>query len=268
MRNFLLTLIGLFCSIYSAAIYRVTLLDHNEFNVPQEDIIQLPGYGLGIISGQDSIMLIDNQELAFIRWMEPNNARSIVGCGNSFYGAEGDSICRIATDTLPRKFVGRLDNQQFTLSAATDSTFYAITADEDFSCVYEINPETGYADPVISIEAPLLKIARMGENILLWVDDTIMIAKDKDNTVIPFYSDPNITDMELTPIGIFVGTDKSVIWFTGIGEGLEILKEGVSNLWWDSEDLLYYRTIEGDILTIVGLEQFYRDEIEKKNEKP
>lgn len=263
MRNLLLTAIVLFCTIYSVAIYRVSLLDHNEFNVSKEDIIQLPGYGLGIKSGPDSIMLIDNQELAFIRWVEPNNARSIVDCGNSFYGAEGDSIYRIATDSLPRKLVGRLDNEQFTLSAATDSTFYAITADEDFSCVYEINPETGYADPVISIEAPLLKIARMDKNILLWVDDTIMIAKDKDNTIIPFYAAPNITDMEFTPVGIFVGTDKSVIWFTDIGEGVEILSEGVTNLWWDPEDLLYYRTLNGDILNIVGLEQFYRQDIMK-----
>ncbi|MDE5750871.1 MAG: hypothetical protein K2H87_08930, partial [Duncaniella sp.] len=205
-----------------------------------EEIVQLPGLGLGILCGSDSVMLIDNPELAAVHWAEPNHARSIVGCADAFYAAEGDSIYRIATESMPRKFVGRLDNEQFTLSHASDSTFYAVTADENFSCVYEINPTTGYCDPLISIEAPLLKIANLGENLLLWVDNVIMIAKDGDRTIVPFYTAPNITDMVLSPIGVFVATDTSVIWFTGVGEGVDILSEGVTNLWWDDDDLLYY----------------------------
>lgn len=258
MKRLLIILFATFCAFSSSAIYRVTLLNHNEMTLDAEDIIQLPGIGLGIAGGQDSIMLIDNPGLAYIRWSETNNARSIAGCGNSFYAAEGDSIYRIATDSIPRKLIGRLDNEQFTLAQASDSTFYAITADEDFSCVYEINPETGYCDPLISIKAPLLKIAKMGDNLLLWVDNTIMIAKD-DGNIIPFYTAPDITDVTLSPIGIFIATDKSILWFTGINEGTELLPDGATNLWWDDEDLLYYRTLEGDIIVIVGLENFYRE---------
>lgn len=265
MKNIIFAILAFVSALPSMAIYRVSLLDHKEIQLAPEDIIQLPGYGLGVLCGQDSIMLIDNPDLAFIRWAEPNKARSIVGCGDSFYAAEGDSIYRIATDSIPRKFVGRLDNEQFTLSHATDSTFYAITADEDFSCVYEINPGTEYCDPLISIKAPLLKIARMGENLLLWVDGTIMIAKD-DGIVVPFYTGCNITDMELSPIGVFVATDKSLIWFSGIGEGVELLPEGITNIWWDGEDLLYYRTMSGDILAIVGLEDFYRTSTIRKSD--
>lgn len=253
-------MLALLSTLQASAIYRVSLLGHDEILLSSEEIIHLPGLGLGILCGSDSIMLVDNPELAVVRWAEQNHARSIVGCAGAFYAAEGDSIYRIATDSIPGRFVGRLDNEQFTLAQASDSTFYAITADENFSCVYEINPGTGYCDPLISIEAPLLKIARLGENLLLWVDDVIMIAKDGDRTIVPFYSAPDITDMELSPIGIFVATDKAVIWFTGVGEGVEILSEGVTDLWWDDEDLLYYRTMDGDILAIVGLEEFYRTE--------
>lgn len=265
MKNkYLLLLVALLCALQASAIYRVSLLKHEELPVDAEEIIYLPGMGLGIVCGSDSLLLIDNPELASMHWVEPNNARSIVSCNNAIYAAEGDSIYRVATDSIPKQFIGRLDNEQFTLANATDSTFYAITADEDFSCVYEINPTTGYCHPLISIEAPLMKIAKMGDNLLMWVDDTIMIAKDGDGTVVPFYSAPNITDMELSPIGIFVATDKDVIWFTGVGEGTELLPIGVSNLWWDNEDLMYYRTLDGDILNIVGLEEFYR---EAKKEK-
>lgn len=253
------------CALTSQAIYRVSLLSHEELHASPDEILQLPGIGLGIANDADSIMLLDNPSLAFIRWTEPNNARSIVGCGKSFYAAEGDSIYRIATDSIPRKFIGRLDNEQFKLSAATDSTFYAITADEDFSCVYEINPDTGYCDPLISIEAALLKIARMGDNLLLWVDDAVMIAKN-DGTIEPFYSTPDITDVELSPIGIFIATDKSILWFTGVDEGIELLPSGATNLWWDNEDLLYYRTMDGDIIVIVGLEDFYRSETIKDSD--
>lgn len=250
-------------ALQAYALYRVSLINHQELNVSPDEILQLPGIGLGIICGSDSVMLIDNPELAFVRWVEPNHARSIVGCGGAFYAAEGDSIYRIATDSVQRKFIGRLDNEQFSLAAATDSTFYAITADEDFSCVYEINPGTGYCDPLISIEAPLLKIARLGDNLLMLVDNTIMLAQD-DGNVVPFYTAPNITDMDVSPIGIFVATDKSIIWFTAVGKGVDILSQGATNIWWDNEDLLYYRTLDGDILVIVGLEEFYRDETNGK----
>lgn len=256
--KYVMLMLALLCALPASAIYRVSLLSHKEMAVDAGKIMNLSGLGLGILCGSDSVMLIDNPELAVLHWAEPNNARSIVGCGSAFYAADGDSIYRIATDLAPRKFIGRLDNEQFTLAPATDSTFYAITADEDFSCVYEINPVTGYCDPVISIKAPLLKIARLGENLLLWVDDTIMIAKNNDSKLVPLYSAPDILDVEVSPIGTFVATGKSVIWFTGLGEGVDILSEGVTHLWWDNDDILYYRNMAGDILGIVGLEEFYR----------
>ena len=264
MKQIAVLITAMLCALTSSAIYRVSILSHEELCIGPEEILQLPGIGLGIANGPDSIMLLDNPSLAFIRWTEPNNARSIVGCGESFYATEGDSIYRIATDSIPRKFIGRLDNEQFKLSAATDSTFYAITADEDFSCVYEINPETGYCDPLISIESALLKIAPMGDILLLWADDAVMIAKD-DGMIEPFYSAPDIIDVELSPIGIFIATDKSVLWFTDVDECIKLLPVGVTNLWWDNEDLLYYRTKDGDIIAIVGLEAFYKNETNEKS---
>lgn len=254
MKKQTLSLFFLLCALHAMAVYRVTILSHDELHLNPEEIINLPGYGPGVVCGADSLMLLDNSDLASIRWKEPTNARSIVGCGNMFYAAECDSIYRIASHTMPRKFIGRLDNEQFTLAPSTDSTFFAITADEDFSCVYEINPETGYCTPLISIQAPLLKIFRIGDNLLLWVDDTLMIAKDADGEIISLYSDAGILDVEATPIGVFVGTDNALIWLINNNEGINLLAEGVQGLWWDDEDILYYQNIKGDIIAIVGLE--------------
>ncbi len=137
MKRVIFIVIAMLWALQSLALYRVKLLDHKELYLYPEAVVQLPGYGVAAVCGKDSLMLLDNTEYASIRWVEPNKARSIVGCGNSFYAAEGDSIYRIATLSFPRKFIGRLDNEQFTLSTASDTTFYAVTADEDFSCVYE-----------------------------------------------------------------------------------------------------------------------------------
>ncbi|MDE5868967.1 MAG: hypothetical protein K2H18_01940, partial [Muribaculaceae bacterium] len=245
MKKLIIIFFIILFSLPISALYRMSLLKSSEMKVSPEDIFYLPGYGIGLACGEDSVMLIDNPELSSVRWIEPTHARSIVGCGEAFYVADGDSISRLASDSLPKKFIGRLDNEQFTLSVASDSTFFAVTADEDFSCVYEINPITRYCEPIISIMGPLQKIAKVNDKILLWVDDTIMFA-NSDGTISPFYSAPNITDVEISPIGIFIGTDRNVMWFTGLNEGFEILSEGVSKLWWDHEDYLYYMTTQNN----------------------
>lgn len=249
----------------SAGIAKIQLISHDELELEADDIIHLPGIGLGLRCGSDSIMLLDDPQLTGFTFSEPTEARSIVAVRSGIYAADGDSIFRMATEELNHEYIGRMDNEAFRLYQASDSTFYACTADEDFSCVYEIFPEDKTCEPIISIEAPILKIESNGANTMMWVDDTILRLHD-EGIVENIYQADDITGMTLTPIGVIVGTTDGVYWLTGADKGAQIIKEPVKGLWWDNSDALYYLTDTGDLIAVTGMRESYIKYTEKSTE--
>lgn len=249
----------------SAGIAKIQLISHDELELEADDIIHLPGIGLGLRCGSDSIMLLDDPQLTGFTFSEPTEARSIVAVRSGIYAADGDSIFRMATEELNHEYIGRMDNEAFRLYQASDSTFYACTADEDFSCVYEIFPEDKTCEPIISIEAPILKIESNGANTMMWVDDTILRLHD-EGIVENIYQADDITGMTLTPIGVIVGTTDGVYWLTGADKGAQIIKEPVKGLWWDNSDALYYLTDTGDLIAVTGMRESYTKYTEKSTE--
>ena len=249
----------------SAGIAKIQLISHDELELEADDIIHLPGIGLGLRCGSDSIMLLDDPQLTGFTFSEPIEARSIVAVRSGIYAADGDSIFRMATPESAHRFTGRLDNEAFRLYPASDSTFFACTADEEFSCVYEIFPEDKTCEPIISIEAPILKIESNGANTMMWVDDTILRLHD-EGIVENIYQADDITGMTLTPIGVIVGTTDGVYWLTGADKGAQIIKEPVKGLWWDNSDALYYLTDTGDLIAVTGMRESYTKYTEKSTE--
>lgn len=241
----------------SAEIEKIQLIGHDELQLEADDILYLPEIGLGLHYGGDSIILLDDPVLTGFALSEPTNARSLVAVRSGIYAADGDSIFRMATPEFNHEFIGRMDNEAFRLYRASDSTFYACTADEEFSCVYEIFPEDRTCEPVISIEAPILKIEGNGTNTMMWVDDTILRLHD-EGFVENIYQADNITGMTLTPIGVMIATTEGVYWLTGSNTGAKIIKEAVKGLWWDNSDALYYLTDIGDLIAVVGMLDAYK----------
>ena len=256
MRRILLSIIAAACALAASAIDKILLADHSETALIADEIIHLPGLGLGLKCGPDSVILFDNPELAAVRWLEPTGVRSIAACGGQFYAAEGDSIYRIATAAAPRKFIGRMDNEQFSLYPATDSTFFACTADEDFSCVYEINPLRQTCMPYISVQAALLKLSAHGGNTMIWIDDQILLAM-ADEKLVPVFSSESICDMVMTPVGLMAATADGLYWITEPGKGACLVNEPISRVWWDDADVLYYLTASGNLFAVVGMEEAY-----------
>lgn len=267
MRRFIIIFISLAVLqiTASAGIAKIQLISHDELELEADDIIHLPGIGLGLRCGSDSIMLLDDPQLTGFTFSEPTDARSIVAVRSGIYAADGDSIFRMATEELNHEYIGRMDNEAFQLYQASDSTFYACTADEDFSCVYEIFPEDKTCEPIISIEAPILKIESNGANTMMWVDDTILRLHD-EGIVENIYQADDITGMTLTPIGVMVGTTDGVYWLTGADKGAQIIKEPVKGLWWDNSDALYYLTDTGDLIAVTGMRESYIKYTEKSTE--
>lgn len=247
----------------SAQMQKILLVDHNEMNIHAEEIVHLPGLGLGIYEDGDSIMLLDDPSFMKIKFIEPGRARSFASTRSGVYAAQGDSIIRMATDSLSHEFVGRMDNSQFTLSTASDSTFFATTADEEFSCVYEIFPETNECEPVYAVKAPILKIQRNGTGTFLWIDDCIWRLENSGELTYVYQAD-NITDMVITPIGLMVASPQGVMWITSPNVGSKIVLDPVLALWWDDTDALYYLKADGDLIAAIHLVERY---VEMKNKQ-
>lgn len=248
----LLVIVTLFPTIIMADIQKYRIVGHDEMNIEPAEIVHLPGLGLALWSDGDTLMFLDAPDLSAICFREPTRCRSLVALRSGIYAADGDSICRLATDSLPSRFVGRLDNEQFTLHQATDSTFYALTADEEFSCVYEIYPEISQCEPIASFKGPIQKIESNGKKVVMWIDDALMSLAD-DGIVTPVYSADDISDFTVTPLGIMIATAEGLVWLTGPDKGAVIVKEPVKALWWDDADVLYYLTAEGDLIATRGL---------------
>ena len=250
----------LFCP---AQIQKIMLVDHNEIGIKANEIVHLPGLGLGIYEDRDSIMLLDDPSFMKIKFIEPGRAKSFASTRNGVYAAQGDSIIRMATDSLNHEFVGRMDNCQFTLSTASDSTFFATTADEDFSCVYEIFPETKECEPVFAVKAPILKIQRNRTGTFLWIDDCIWRLEDSGKLTYVYQAD-NITDMTITPIGIMIASPNGIMWITAPDTGSEIIRDSVDALWWDNTDALYYLTTDGDLFAAIHIVERFMEIQENK----
>lgn len=240
----------------NANIDKFIIVGHEEMTLDPDEILNLPGIGLIMQGERDSLILLDDPAFATIRLRESNGARSLVAIKSGVYSAEGDSICRVASDSLPHRFIGRMDNEQFTLHNATDSTFYALTADEEFSCIYEIYPETCECEPIISLDGPIQKIEGNGLLTALWIDDAVL-SIGGDGKITPVFRGDNIFDFIVSPIGVMIATGEGIFWLTGPDEGAKIVNEPVKALWWDDSDVLYYLTAENDLIAVCGmLERF------------
>lgn len=240
----------------SAEVVKTLLLSHDETKIERDDIIQIPGIGLGLYYSADSIMLLDDPSLGFIELIEPIPARSFVALNQGLYAASGDSIYRVATDSLSRQFVGRFDNEQFTLSRASDDSFFVLTADDEFSCVYQVYPDSADCEPVIGIDGPIYKIENNGVATVMWAADCIYTLED-DFSMRPVYQGDAINDAVMTAIGLLVATDEGIHWLPAPDREGMLFSQPVQALWWDPADALYYLTADGDLYRITGLHSEY-----------
>lgn len=257
MKQIIFILLAAVALSVSAQIGHTTLLRPEEMKVNPNDIIQLHGIGLCLQCGPDSLMVLDNPELGAVHWVEPNLARDYVVAAGAVYAAEGDSIYRVATELQQSKFLARMDNEQFMLYSANAEEFFAVTSDEDFSCVYRINPVQNTCIPEMSIQAPIQKISSYNGRSVMWIDDQIFLMDVDNDKYTYIFSWPTISDMVLTPMGLMIATADGIYWVTDVDGGAILYPKSVSRVWWDDDDILYVYLPDGTIEAFLGIRDTY-----------
>ena len=73
---------------------RTLLIDNQWLDIDSLNITTLPNMGCVALIG-DSILLLDNDSLPFLKWNVKNNATQIVTCGDRVFGKHGNKIVEI-----------------------------------------------------------------------------------------------------------------------------------------------------------------------------
>lgn len=255
-RLYIISLLIVTALSVSAQIEKIKLIEHSEMEIHPECVLQVPGVGLCYAADNDSIIMFNDLALEKLGFLQRGVPRSLVALTDGIYAAQGDSIVRMATDSVPSKFICRLDNEQFHISPASGNSIFALTADEEFSCVYEVFPEDDTIEPVFSVDGPVNKIFRRGEHTLIWADDMILRLND-DQSVTPVYESDKITDVAMSSIGLMIAQLDGIYLMPSLDSVSLLTKEPVQALWWEDGDILYYLSASGDVIAISGIEEAY-----------
>ena len=124
------------------------------------EIFELPGFGLSANLAGDSVMLLDFEDLPIIHIPAKADARQIIVCDSTIYGAVDNAIYA-DTCSVP---VMILDNQEFRIYPATTETFYVCTSDSTWSSLMLVNPKVGLYSEVTAIDRPIDQVVANDEH--------------------------------------------------------------------------------------------------------
>ena len=212
-------------------------LDLDSFN-----ITTLPDMGCVALIG-DSILLLDNDSLPFLKWSVESNICQVISCGTKTIGKRHNQIVEIKEDGL--ELFCELEDEDFNIYPETDSTFIICASIIDLFIVTRMNVSTKKYDELIRTQDTIRKVVSNGTITLALMEDRII-----DFTESPklFYlSLEKINDLCMCKEGLLVATDKKVFLLMSPQETCVFTDEGASRLWCDGTDI-YLIDNKGDLI--------------------
>ncbi len=208
------------------------------------EIFELPGFGLSANLAGDSVMLLDFEDLPIIHIPAKADARQIIVCDSTIYGAVDNAIYA-DTCSVP---VMILDNQEFRIYPATTETFYVCTSDSTWSSLMLVNPKVGLYSEVTAIDRPIDKVVANDEHTFAIMKDQV-VALGANNEIAPLYQSPALFDIALSPIGMFIATGEGLFLAPKLSDVQRISSLPFSRVWW-FDSSLYLQDMDGNILAI------------------
>lgn len=200
------------------------------------EFVNLPAVGLAVELGGDSLMVLDGDEMPVVHIPACEGATNIIATDSLFYCSVGNFICEISPDGKELKDVAVLDNDCFTLYPAAGTSFFAVTADDEFSSCILFDPAAEVYQPVFDIAAPVFKIEANEAHVFAWIGNDI-IAVGANGAMANLLSDPTMRDFVLTPKGILVASDSGLHLIKSLKEEKTVSAQKVARLWYIGGEL-------------------------------
>lgn len=212
------------------------------------NIMELPRLGLAMPLGGDSVMIIDNECPVIHVSALANAHRDFVATDSAFYFSEGNFIYAISPDGKSHEQVAVLDNEQFTMYPAVGSSFFVVTADDDYSCCQLFDPINHVYSDVLQINGPIYKVAANENHLIVWAGDHLLLVGEKGKAV-PLLTEPTLRDFVLTPKGIVVAADEGIYLYKSLKEQIRIAPVCATRLWYVA-DILYILSDSGALVAL------------------
>lgn len=247
MKKLLILILFLLCrsSICSAQPRARLLMPGDGF--ADFDITELPGLGLCINLDGDSLIFLDDPELPFLHLEAKKDMREIIVCDSTIYGSVGNAVYA-DTCSVP---VIVLDNNMFHIYPAYGPSFYVCTADSAYSHLMLVDPVAGAYSVVTEVQAAIQKVVANDKHTFALIEDYI-VALGADNEMVPLYQGEQVNDIALSPLGLFVATEKG-LFSTSTQSDVRLWSERCyKRVWWIDESL-YLQDSGNNLFAVDGL---------------
>ena len=223
--------------------YSCTLLIEKErLNLDRLNITTMPNMGCVALIG-DSVLLLDNDSLPFLKWSVESNVSQVITCGARTFGKQDFKIVEIKNNGL--SVVCELESDDFCIYPETDSTFVLCSEVFDLSIVARINVLRMTYDELLRIPSSIRKIVSNGTVTLALLDNRIIdISK---SPALFYHSKARINDICMCADGLLLATDEMVLLLKSPIETLTFTDEGATRLWCDGADI-YLINKKGNLL--------------------
>lgn len=218
------------------------LIEKERLNLDRLNITTMPNMGCVALIG-DSVLLLDNDSLPFLKWSVESNVSQVITCGERTFGKQDFSIVEINDDSL--SVVCELESDDFCIYPETDSTFILCAKVLDLSIVTRINVSGLTYDELLRIPSYIHKIVSNGTVTLALLDNRIIdISK---SPALFYHSKARINDICMCADGLLLATDEMVLLLKSPIETLTFTDEGATRLWCDGADV-YLINRKGNLL--------------------
>lgn len=224
----------------------ILLVSHEELELDSICPFVLPQYGLVALSG-DSLILLKDDELRSVAWIEGCESSYVVVCGDKLIGKKGKGL-NIIKDACSEKLL-EFDTNQYSIFPGDSTSIYAVCWYENISSVIKVDVCKKEYNEIARLPLAVLNIAANENMTLALVENDVFLIEKEGKPLKFFKADDYINDIVMTEKGLLVATDANIILARNAHEQSLFLKEGAKRLWSDGKDI-YFQNMNNNLYLI------------------
>ena len=209
------------------------LIEGKTIDLDSFNISTLPHSGC-VIYLDDSVMFVDNNDMADGLQALPTEITQMVLCGQRIIGKSHNEIVEIIGNTAKPLYI--FETEQFEITAESDSTLILLSNSLMVSVVARINVNRNTLDEIARTGYNVRKVLPTGADILALVDNCILRLND-GLSLLYCNDEETINDVCLCKEGLLIASESNVTLLRSDASSCQFLSTEVKRLWFDMENV-------------------------------
>lgn len=191
-------------------------------------------HGGCVIYLDDSVMFVDNNDMADGLQALPTEITQMMLCGQRIIGKSHNEIVEIIGKTANPLYL--FETEQFEITAESDSTLILLSNSLMVSVVARININRNTLDEIARTGYNVRKVLPTGSDILALVDNCILMLND-GLSLLYCNDEEAINDVCLCKEGLLIASESNVTLLKNDASSCQFLPTEVKHLWFDLENV-------------------------------